>query len=364
MRGAVRILVAGGLIFVAACGGRAQLPGAPAGSSRAASSATSPATARYAIVDLGTLGGSFSSARAINAGGEVTGASSRADGAFRAFTYTMAGGMTDIGSLGGSTAIGNGIDVYGDVAGYSTKADGTYHAFLYRDHTMKDIGDLGGGTATAYAINDARKVVGSSATSNGLNDPFLFNSGRIRDLGSLGGHSPGEWNNAAGINGSNVVVGVSYDAFGNFLGFRWSKGRMKSVGTLGGDWSVAQAVNAKGEITGQAYTAGNAQAHAFLWASGKMRDLGILPGGVGYSWGFGISLDATVVGRSEQPGSGSRYVDRAFVYRHGTMRDLNDLIPPNSGWVLNTAYAVNDSGQIVGDGTFRSQTHAFLLIPR
>ncbi len=48
----------------------------------------------------------------------------------------------------------------------------------------------------------------------------------------------------------------------------------------------------------------------------------------------------------------------------GTMHDLNDLIVSASGWVLNSANAINDLGQIVGNGTNPSgQTHAFLLNP-
>jgi probable HAF family extracellular repeat protein len=42
---------------------------------------------------------------------------------------------------------------------------------------------------------------------------------------------------------------------------------------------------------------------------------------------------------------------------------LNRLIPANSGWVLGEANGINDLGQIVGYGTIRRQTHAFLLTP-
>jgi len=33
------------------------------------------------------------------------------------------------------------------------------------------------------------------------------------------------------------------------------------------------------------------------------------------------------------------------------MQDLNALIPANSGWTLNWAFAINDNGQITGSGT-------------
>ena len=38
-----------------------------------------------------------------------------------------------------------------------------------------------------------------------------------------------------------------------------------------------------------------------------------------------------------------------YLQRH-TMFDLNDLISPASGWTLYEANAINNSGQIVGDG--------------
>jgi probable HAF family extracellular repeat protein len=41
------------------------------------------------------------------------------------------------------------------------------------------------------------------------------------------------------------------------------------------------------------------------------------------------------------------------------MTDLNTLLPPNSGWVLTEADGINDSQQIVGQGTINGQHHAY-----
>lgn len=41
------------------------------------------------------------------------------------------------------------------------------------------------------------------------------------------------------------------------------------------------------------------------------------------------------------------------------MQDLNDLLPANSGWVLEQAAGINDNGIIVGRGTINGETHAF-----
>ena len=57
---------------------------------------------------------------------------------------------------------------------------------------------------------------------------------------------------------------------------------------------------------------------------------------------------------------------RAFVHTDAEgLRNLNDLIDKSRGWVLQTAFDVNDSGQIVGYGynNFDGNAHAVLLTP-
>jgi probable HAF family extracellular repeat protein len=46
------------------------------------------------------------------------------------------------------------------------------------------------------------------------------------------------------------------------------------------------------------------------------------------------------------------------------MKDLNTLIPANSGWFLQEARGINDAGQIVGSGWNNGQYRAFVLTPR
>lgn len=46
------------------------------------------------------------------------------------------------------------------------------------------------------------------------------------------------------------------------------------------------------------------------------------------------------------------------------MKDLNKLIPKNSGWILEEAQKINDDGYIVGRGAYLDTHHHFLLIPR
>lgn len=137
---------------------------------------------------------------------------------------------------------------------------------------------------------------------------------------------------------------------------------MQAVGTLpGGVGSDAVGINDLGEIVGTS-DSGNANTpHAVLWnRAGVARDLGTLAGGT-WSAAFAINILGTVVGNGNCTGAGSH----AFVWSaNNGMRDLNALIPANSGWVLQNAVAINVAGQIVGVGTVNGNQHAFLLTPQ
>ena len=52
-----------------------------------------------------------------------------------------------------------------------------------------------------------------------------------------------------------------------------------------------------------------------------------------------------------------------FVYRDGTMFNLDSLIAPSSGWHITEAFDVNNNGQIVGAAMINGQQHAVLLNP-
>ena len=59
-----------------------------------------------------------------------------------------------------------------------------------------------------------------------------------------------------------------------------------------------------------------------------------------------------------------RAAPRAFLSDAGeAMVDLNALLPADSGWVLLSANAINDAGQIAGEGIFGGEVRAFLLTP-
>ena len=83
------------------------------------------------MTDLGTLGGTSSSASAINERGQVTGSATTAGGDYHAFRWTASGGMQDLGTLGGTFSNASAINERGQVAGSAYTAGGDSHAFLW-----------------------------------------------------------------------------------------------------------------------------------------------------------------------------------------------------------------------------------------
>lgn len=127
---------------------------------------------------------------------------------------------------------------------------------------------------------------------------------------------------------------------------------MIDLGTpTGTSQSAAIAINDDGLILVGAGTRG------FLYIRGVFTDLGTLGGTTTYV--SGINSRGQVVGTSTIADG----TDHAFLYRDGTITDLNDYVAPGSGWVLEGAGAINDHGQIVGNGTLNGNFDAFLLTP-
>src|SRR5262245_58905894 len=131
------------------------------------------------------------------------------------------------------------------------------------------------------------------------------------------------------------------------------------IGTLGGDSSEAAALNNLGDVVGAAATAAGAR-HAFLRQNGRMFDLGTLPGGSS-SYATAINDRGDVVGYGGINGYGPEFreIVQGFVWESGTMRPMGALYCPctfNIRYGASSAFAVSDSGWVVGESQTNRQT--------
>jgi probable HAF family extracellular repeat protein len=232
------------------------------------------------LVDLGTLpGGSESRATRVNNRGQIVGwadttsIQSGADSGIRhAFSWTQAGGMVDLGTFGGSASTAAAVSDSGQVVGFSDLASGAWHAFLWTQAAgMRDLGTLGGSTSDAHAINDDGQVVGQSTTAkNGPTHAFSWTqAGGMVDLGTLGSGI----SIARGVSNNGEVVGYSNTAKnGPTHAFSWTQaGGMVELDPLPGDSSsYAEAVNDSGQVVGWSVDAAG-HSHAALWQLPAMR---------------------------------------------------------------------------------------------
>lgn len=310
------------------------------------------------IADLGTLGGSWSFADAVNDRGQITGVALNgvpdplsmlyqfnwcvpfgicpSNGTqSRGFLWEEKEGMRDIGTLGGPDAFPALINQHGQIAGFSytdatpqpTTGLPTLHPFLWeKGKGMKDLGTLGGTlTASVNGLNERGEVVGGSLLSGDvINHPFLWNGEKLIDLTAppFGGSAGGE---AYWINEAGEVVGFS-----------------------------GIAAPCPGSVPPR--EAG----HGFLWRNGVVTDLGTIAGTVESEGNF-INSKSQIVGDAW---SCDFSVLSATLWEDGSLVDLNTLIPQDTPIYLYQAAFIDDRGQIAVLGSLANgDTHAVLLIP-
>ena len=322
----------------------------------AAAAPAAAAAKTYTITNLGSLGFAgydTTEATAINAGGQVAGYSDTATtitfpcpGHYRpprtcsshpqhAFLWGN-GTMTDLGSLGGADkgSSAAAINVSGEVAGVSqTKTAGVTHAALWTGTTMVDLGALAplssGSWSGAFGINDSGQVVGGWAPSQSTrgtdSHPWLYSNGTMTSLPVPSGFTscvPGA------INNNSQIAGYCRDASGTDHGVLWQNGTVTVLGTLGGlQVTMVTAINNLGQIAGWGTTSTGA-IDGFLDSNGTVTDLG-----TGFR-PFALNDNGVMVDGTGQIDSG------------GTVQNLNNLIPANSGYTITDAVAINDNGQI------------------
>lgn len=202
--------------------------------------------------------------------------------------------------------------------------------------------------------------------------PLAINtSGTVVGYFELGDYRYGMyWSSLNAIgNGGNCPTGVQHDVneTGQVVGYEWwgQNGQRAFVwstnsGTyflpLNSSHSVAHAINSHGAVVGW-YIKPGGMLQAYLWQNDQITLLGSSIGRE--SKALDINTHGNIVGVTRT----DEGAWRPFVIREGFMEDLNQRIPQNSGWILESAEEINDNGRIVGYGTYQGKKRAFMLIP-
>jgi probable HAF family extracellular repeat protein len=166
------------------------------------------------------------------------------------------------------------------------------HAFRWQNGVFKDLGTIVGGTqSAANDINNNGVIVGWSLNSAGDTRAIRWApDGKKRSLGTLGGRN----SEATAINDFGVIVGWSETLSGQRHAFRWENGVMTDLGTMGGAWSIAYDINRGGAIVGYSQVP-SGERHAFKWKTGVFKDLGTRSGG--YEGQFSIATAVNTKGQ-------------------------------------------------------------------
>lgn len=325
------------------------------------------ASVQYNVVALNALpGGLDTLAFGINETGQIVGDSrlnrSGNVGQSRPVVWDYTGAPHELWSdqsVGGSL-----IDInnHGEIVGrYGSGSDiplpgpgVPYGRALYWSESTGriDIGFESGGNSQAVAINDLGQVIGTSERLEIVNingdiqpqfipRPYIWDaSSGIRDLGTLGGLG----GFATGINESGQVTGYTELANGTTRGFIWDAANgIRELPTSPNSSSVATAINDFGQVLGYDFGVG-----AVIWdvMSGTSQP----------------AYDGRDLNNSEQVVGGAIF-DPTIWNKTMGVQQLSALIPPDSNWQLEIAFAINETNAIAGYGAFNGGLRGFVMLP-
>jgi probable HAF family extracellular repeat protein len=144
----------------------------------------------------------------------------------------------------------------------------------------------------------------------------------------------GSWTTGVGAGGD--VIGA-HSVGGDIHGFVWRGGKLVDLPpATGGNYSIANAVDAVGDVVGTAGDYGNGFVHAYEWKGGHGADLGSLWGN---SFANAINAHGEIAGQSQPSANAADGV----VWIGGVLSVLPDL-----GGTYTAASYLNDNGVVAG----------------
>jgi len=269
----------------------------------------------------------------------------------------------DEGDLGSSACAISDLNVVVGAAGHTQYPWGPF-GYAWDGTTMVDLGDgindYGDGYfSRATSVNSRGHVVGHA--SGGYHDVelFIYKNGRMRKIPPPAGTHDSNFNLPVRINAKDHIAGTS---LGNLddLSHAWIyKAGVATALAPDAYSSEAYGINDKDEVVGTVRLSYDDYLVPVLWSGGSTTLLNMLPGLDRWGEANDINKAGWIVGDT----CGDTACT-AFVYNGHRVFDLNSRMDGSgAGWTLSHASSINDSGIIVGTGTFNGAFHAFMATP-
>jgi uncharacterized membrane protein len=248
----------------------------------------------------------------------------------------------------------------GTIVGSYTVTDVGVRGFIYEDGQYTELPPPPGSNHIwVYAIDNQGMVAGAHSLGSNPSQPSAYVWTPEEGFTYLGVMN-GPYSLAGAIGPLGQVTGWTGNGGSIKQGFIWQDGELTILPPIpGGATSGAGGITADGLLAGSGRTEPSGPdviIVGFLWRDGQFQEfIGPLPGydtsGAGH-----INSARQVTGISARVKSNDL---RGYLWQHGIMHDLNDLVPPGT-LPIERAGAINDRGQILADGP---GGHAFLLTP-
>ncbi|HEY1683261.1 MAG TPA: hypothetical protein VGG19_00740 [Tepidisphaeraceae bacterium] len=203
----------------------------------------------------------------------------------------------------------------------------------------------------ALALNNSGEAVGFV----NVDESQMFAVSWVNGQASLIDADSNESSSANAINDQGWIAGAIGPVSGAYANpVIWHDGQVIHIALPGNATSgCAIAINNAQQVL-VSYTGPNIDDGFLVWDQGVET---LLPGFSDPIYGtYATSMNdsGVVVGTS---------ANHAVLWQNGQICDLNDLVAPDSGWVLTDATSINDPGDIVGYGTYDGSDVPFLLTP-
>jgi 6-phosphogluconolactonase len=152
------------------------------------------------LVDIGTLGGTYSEGTGINDHNEIAGVSSVKGSSLNHLFLYAKGHMSDLGTVAGESFINALINNRGEIVGSATNSKGVETSFIYGGHSFDKI------PLIADSLNNSGVIAGSYTAANGSSHASLYRECKLIDLNDLVDPSLTFLTNAGGISDNGKIV--------------------------------------------------------------------------------------------------------------------------------------------------------------